>query len=118
MKVNQLIKNLLKVDASGNLLALPSSEDGKQHLNKKVVFKWKIDRPLLDTIDEVAFSEAWGDDDYDTWEFHTLFFEFECTNNYGALNDYTMELKLTDLSTSGSQLMENGLKELVEEKQE
>ena len=47
MNVRQLIKALIYIDSSRNLIAIPSSEIGKEHLNKKVVFKWDTDSPYL-----------------------------------------------------------------------
>ena len=121
MNIRQLIKSLLYVDSSRNLLAVPSSEVGKEHLNKKVIFKWKVDRPLLEKIDDAAFSESWSDEDDENATFHynTLFFEFECTDNYGPLNDMTIELKLKDLSVDdfpySSKYTENKVKKVIEE---
>jgi len=121
MNVKQLIKSLIYTDSSRNLLAVPNSENGKEHLNKKVIFKWKVDRPLLEKIDDAAFSESWSDEEGEdaTFHYNTLLFEFECTDNYGPLNDMTIELKLKDLSVDdfpySSKYTENKVKKIVEE---
>ena len=47
------VDKILYVDSSRNL-SIPSSEVGKEHLSKKVIFKWKVDRPLLEKIDDAA----------------------------------------------------------------
>ena len=121
MNVRQLIKALIYTDSSGNLLAYPTSEDGKEHLNKKVVFKWDIDRPLFEKIDDAAFSESWSDEEGEdaTFYFDTLFLEFEGTtsvSNYDRRKDeYVINLKLKDLDTNGSQRMQDDVKKVIEE---
>tara|TARA_R100000406_G_scaffold41880_1_gene27950 strand:- start:630 stop:1007 length:378 start_codon:yes stop_codon:yes gene_type:complete len=121
MNVRQLIKALIYTDSSRNLLAYPTSEDGKEHLNKKVVFKWNIDRPLFEKIDDAAFSESWSDEEGEdaTFYFDTLFLEFEGTtsvSNYDYRKDeYVINLKLKDLDTNGSQSMQDDVKKVVEE---
>lgn len=121
MNVRQLIKALIYTDSSRNLLAYPKSEDGKEHLNKKVVFKWDIDRPLFEKIDDAAFSESWSDEEGEdaTFYFDTLFLEFEGTtsvSNYDRRKDeYVINLKLKDLDTNGSQRMQDDVKKVIEE---
>lgn len=121
MNVRQLIKALIYIDSSRNLLAVPSSKIGKEHLNKKVVFKWNIDRPLFEKIDDAAFSEAWSDEEGEDAPFYfdTLFLEFEGTTNVRNHNDKNDEciihLKLKDLDTNGSQRMQDDVKKVVEE---
>ena len=121
MNVRQLIKALIYTDSTKNLLAYPTSEHGKGHLNKKVVFKWNIDRPLFEKIDDAAFSESWSDEEGEdaTFYFDTLFLEFEGTtsvSNYDYRKDeYVIHLKLKDLDTNGSQRMKNDVKKVIEE---
>ena len=121
MNVRQLIKALIYTDSSRNLLAYPKSEDGKEHLNKKAVFKWDIDRPLFEKIDDAAFSESWSDEEGEdaTFYFDTLFLEFEGTtsvSNYDRRKDeYVINLKLKDLDTNGSQRMQDDVKKVIEE---
>ena len=121
MNVRQLIKALIYTDSSKNLLAYPTSEDGKEHLNKKVVFKWDIDRPLFEKIDDAAFSESWSDEEGEdaTFYFDTLFLEFEgitSVSNYDRRKDeYVINLKLKDLDTNGSQRMQDDVKKVIEE---
>ena len=121
MNVRQLIKALIYIDSSRNLLAVPNSEIGKEHLNKKIVFKWNIDRPLFEKIDDAAFSEAWSDEEGEdaTFYFDTLFLEFEGTTNvrnHDAINDECIiHLKLRDLDTNGSQRMQDDVKKVIEE---
>ena len=121
MNVRQLIKALIYIDSSRNLIAVPSSEIGKEHLNKKVVFKWDTDRPLFEKIDDAAFSEAWSDEEGEDAPFYfdTLFLEFEGTTNvrnHDSKNDECIiHLKLRDLDTNGSQSMQDDVKKVVEE---